>query len=44
LKDVQNILKGIEGIAFVYLDKRDVVRHPLVKKIIEAYEKSESKA
>jgi len=43
LKDVQNILKNIEGIAFVYLDKRDVVRHPLVKKIIEAYEKSEGK-
>ena len=44
LKDVQHILKNIEGIAFVYLDKRDVVRHPLVKKIIEAYEKSEGKA
>jgi phosphate starvation-inducible PhoH-like protein len=44
LKDVQNILKNIEGIAFVYLDKRDVVRHPLVKKIIEAYEKSEGKS
>ncbi len=44
LKDVQTILKNIEGIAFVYLDKRDVVRHPLVKKIIEAYEKSEGKS
>lgn len=44
LKEVQNILKNIEGIAFVYLDKRDVVRHPLVKKIIEAYEKSEGKS
>lgn len=43
LKEVQKILKDIEGIAFVYLDKRDVVRHPLVKKIIEAYEKSEGK-
>ena len=43
LKEVQTILKNIEGIAFVYLDKRDVVRHPLVKKIIEAYEKSEGK-
>lgn len=43
LKEVQNILKSIDGIAFVYLDRRDVVRHPLVKKIIEAYEKSESK-
>ena len=44
LKEVQKILKDIEGIAFVYLDKRDVVRHPLVKKIIEAYEKSEGKS
>ncbi len=44
LKEVQTILKNIEGIAFVYLDKRDVVRHPLVKKIIEAYEKSEGKS
>jgi phosphate starvation-inducible PhoH-like protein len=41
LKDVQRILKEIAGIAFIFLDKRDVVRHPLVKKIIEAYEKHE---
>ncbi|MCS6936548.1 MAG: PhoH family protein [Candidatus Bipolaricaulota bacterium] len=41
LKEVQRILKDIEGIAFIFLDKRDVVRHPLVKKIIEAYEKYE---
>ena len=33
------VLKGIEGIDFVYFDKEDVVRHPLVKRIIEAYEK-----
>ncbi len=41
LQEVQEILAGIPGIAFVYLDRRDVVRHPLVKAIIEAYEKSE---
>ena len=35
---VQKILSGIEGIAFVQLDKKDVVRHPLVARIIEAYE------
>ncbi len=34
---VQEILDGVEGIAFVYLDKSDVVRHPLVARIIEAY-------
>ncbi len=39
---VERILKDIEGIAFIYLDKGDVVRHHLVKKIIEAYEKVEN--
>lgn len=34
-----DILQGIEGIAFVYFDKNDVVRHRLVKDIIEAYDK-----
>jgi phosphate starvation-inducible PhoH-like protein len=33
-----SILKNIKGIKIVYLDKKDVVRHPLVQKIIEAYE------
>jgi phosphate starvation-inducible PhoH-like protein len=36
---VQSILSGIEGISFVYLDKSDVVRHPLVARIIDAYER-----
>lgn len=36
---VQDILKGIKDIAFVYFEKSDVVRHKLVKDIIEAYEK-----
>jgi len=40
---VQKVLSGIEGISFVYLDKSDVVRHPLVARIIEAYEQSERK-
>jgi phosphate starvation-inducible PhoH-like protein len=44
LVEVQRILAGIEEIAFVYLDKSDVVRHPLVKKIIHAYEQVEKKA
>jgi phosphate starvation-inducible PhoH-like protein len=39
----QGILKGIEGIQFVYLTERDVVRHKLVSDIIKAYEKYESK-
>ena len=36
---VQQILSGVDGISFVYLDKGDVVRHPLVARIIEAYER-----
>lgn len=35
---ISNILKKIEEIKIVYLDKTDVVRHPLVAKIINAYE------
>ncbi|MDX9870807.1 MAG: PhoH family protein [Clostridia bacterium] len=35
---VQNILKGIKGISFQYLTQADVVRHPVVQKIIHAYE------
>jgi phosphate starvation-inducible PhoH-like protein len=38
LVQIQDILKNIEGIVFVQLDKRDVVRHRLVKEIIQAYE------
>jgi phosphate starvation-inducible protein PhoH and related proteins len=33
------LLKGVEGIDFIYLDARDVIRHKLVKLIIDAYEK-----
>ena len=38
LKQVQSILQKIPGIDFIYLTERDVVRHPLVQKIIRAYE------
>ncbi len=38
LVEIQTILKNVEGVAFVYLDKTDVVRHRLVKDIIDAYE------
>ncbi len=37
------ILKGIKGIKFIYFSKDDVVRHPLVQEIIEAYERAENK-
>lgn len=39
LVEVQDVLRGIEGVAFVYFDKFDVVRHRLVKDIIDAYER-----
>jgi phosphate starvation-inducible protein PhoH and related proteins len=39
LVQVKDILKGIDGVGFVYFDKGDVVRHKLVKDIINAYEK-----
>lgn len=39
---VQKILEGIEGIDFIYLTDKDVVRHRLVQNIIRAYERHES--
>jgi phosphate starvation-inducible PhoH-like protein len=39
LVQARDILKDIEGVGFVYFDKSDVVRHKLVKDIIDAYEK-----
>lgn len=39
---VENILKGIPDITFQYLEQGDVVRHPLVGKIIDAYEQEQS--
>ena len=39
LVQAKDILSKVEGVAFVYFDKRDVVRHKLVKDIIDAYEK-----
>jgi len=35
---VRNILKDTDGVAFVELDGRDVVRHPLVRRIVDAFD------
>lgn len=43
LVEAKNILGGIEGIKIVYFSERDVVRHRLVKKIVQAYEKHEKR-
>ncbi|WHY95996.1 PhoH family protein [Peribacillus simplex] len=39
---VEEILKGVKGLSFVYFEQSDVVRHPLVAKIITAYEQAKS--
>jgi len=44
LKHAVKIVKNIEDVATIMLDHRDVVRHPLVAKIIQAYEKQETQA
>jgi phosphate starvation-inducible PhoH-like protein len=38
LKHVVNILRNIEGVSFTFFDAADVVRHPLVQRIVQAYE------
>lgn len=43
LISIQKILSDVEGIDFVYLDEKDVVRHRLVKDIINAYELHDAK-
>ena len=43
LIDAANILKKVDGISFVHFDETDVVRHKLVKNIIKAYAKNDTK-
>ncbi|MGO9325483.1 MAG: PhoH family protein [Terracidiphilus sp.] len=38
LLDAINVLNGVEGIAFCHFDDGDVVRHPLVQRVVRAYE------
>ena len=42
LKEAMLILQNIKGIAFLHLDDKDVVRHPLVRSIIDAYKTAEN--
>ncbi|HEY0045496.1 MAG TPA: PhoH family protein [Flavobacterium sp.] len=42
LKEALLVLKDIEGIGIIYLDDKDIVRHRLVKKVIEAYKQIEN--
>ncbi|MEM6895668.1 MAG: PhoH family protein [Bacteroidota bacterium] len=41
LKEALLILKNVKGISIIYLDDKDVIRHKLVKKVIEAYKNIE---
>jgi phosphate starvation-inducible PhoH-like protein len=38
LRHSLGVLKGVSGVAFTFFDARDVVRHPLVQRIVQAYE------
>ena len=40
LLDAQRVLDGVEGIVFHYFTEQDVVRHDLVRRVVNAYEKS----
>ncbi|HWS79198.1 MAG TPA: PhoH family protein, partial [Thermomonas sp.] len=38
LKDAVEVLRGVDGVHFTFFESRDVVRHPLVARIVNAYE------
>jgi phosphate starvation-inducible PhoH-like protein len=44
LTHVSNIMDGVEGLGFTYFGNTDVVRHPLVQRIVEAYDSAEDRA
>jgi len=44
LIEAQHVLAEVRGVAFTYFTAADVVRHPLVGRIVEAYEAAEARA
>src|SRR5947208_12609585 len=38
LIEARNVISGVEGVSFIHFNERDVVRHPLVQRIVKAYE------
>jgi len=44
LRHVIEVLKNVKGVSFTFFTSRDVVRHPLVQRIIEAYEADETRS
>ena len=43
LKDATEVLRGVDGISFTFFEAKDVVRHPLVARIVTAYEAREAR-
>jgi phosphate starvation-inducible PhoH-like protein len=43
LREAEQILAGVEGIRFIHFNERDVVRHPLVARIVGAYERHDKR-
>ena len=43
LKDAVEVLHGVDGVSFTFFEARDVVRHPLVARIVNAYEAREAR-
>ena len=43
LKDAVEVLRGVDGVSFTFFHARDVVRHPLVARIVRAYEARDGK-
>jgi phosphate starvation-inducible PhoH-like protein len=44
LRHVLDVLRGVQGVGFQFFEARDVVRHPLVQRIVQAYEAREADA
>jgi len=44
LREAEDLIGGVKGVSFSYFTSKDVVRHPLVARIIEAYEAADAKA
>ena len=42
LKNAAEVLKGVQGVSFTFFNPKDVVRHELVQRIVEAYEKNDN--
>jgi phosphate starvation-inducible PhoH-like protein len=43
LDSALNVLRSVKGISFIHLGPEDVVRHPLVERIVKAFEEQEEK-